>query len=78
MKIQEVIIYGGCGQLGRAVLTLFKEHGYKTISIDRIANNDADQNIIGPVGFMIILLVSILVHGTAHNFFYNSLNPDKK
>ena len=52
--IQEVIIYGGCGQLGRAVLTLFKENGYKTISIDRIANNDADQNIIGPGGFTII------------------------
>ena len=66
MKIQEVIIYGGCGQLGRAVLTLFKEHGYKTISIDRVANNDADQNIIGPGGFMIIFLVSIFVYRNAH------------
>ena len=45
--LQEVIIYGGCGQLGRAVLSLFKQSGYKTISIDRVANNDADQNIIG-------------------------------
>ena len=48
--IQEVVIYGGCGQLGRAVLALFKQNGYKTISIDRIANDDADQNIIGKGG----------------------------
>ena len=43
---QEVIIYGGCGQLGRAVLNLFKQSGYKTISIDRIENDQADKNII--------------------------------
>ena len=41
--IQEVIIYGGCGQLGRAVLNRFKESGYKTISIDRVSNDNADQ-----------------------------------
>ena len=44
--LQEVIIYGGCGQLGRAVLNLFKQNGYKTISIDRVANDQADLNII--------------------------------
>merc|ERR1712176_766840 len=46
MANKEVIIYGGCGQLGRAVLNLFKQIGYKTISIDRVENDQADQNII--------------------------------
>ena len=32
--------------MGRAVLDLFKQNGYKTISIDRVANDQADQNII--------------------------------
>merc|ERR1712212_135057 len=44
--LKEVIIYGGCGQLGRCVLSLFKENGYKAISIDRVPNDQADQNVI--------------------------------
>ena len=32
--------------MGRAVLNLFKQNGYKTISIDRVENDQADQNII--------------------------------
>lgn len=32
--------------MGRTVLDLFKQNGYKTISIDRVANDQADQNII--------------------------------
>lgn len=40
------IIYGGCGALGAHLVGFFKGQGYSVISVDRVANDAADQNIV--------------------------------
>jgi len=42
---KKVLIYGGCGGLGRAVVAHFKSGGYNVISIDINANPEADSNV---------------------------------
>ena len=41
-----MIIYGGCGALGRHLVDYFKKNSYDVISVDRMENAAADQNII--------------------------------
>lgn len=41
-----VVIYGGKGALGSECVSFFKETNYRVISIDLVANEEADGNII--------------------------------
>ncbi|KAJ1973313.1 hypothetical protein H4R34_005117 [Dimargaris verticillata] len=43
--MSQVIVYGGCGALGSALVKLFKAKSWRVISIDIKANSDADENI---------------------------------
>jgi dihydropteridine reductase len=42
----KAVVYGGAGQLGRAIVSHFKTKSWNTISIDYIPNPDASHNII--------------------------------
>ncbi|RKP07991.1 dihydropteridine reductase-like protein [Thamnocephalis sphaerospora] len=42
---QKVIVYGGAGALGDALVRYFKTKGWSTVSVDVRANGEADQNI---------------------------------
>eukprot|EP01027_Heterolobosea_sp_BB2_P024021 GEZU01036143.1.p2 GENE.GEZU01036143.1~~GEZU01036143.1.p2 ORF type:complete len:205 (-),score=81.73 GEZU01036143.1:608-1222(-) len=49
MQANKVLVYGGRGQLGQAVIRFFKNHAaWKIISIDFAENADAHQNITVP------------------------------
>lgn len=43
---KKVIIYGGCGALGRHLVEYFKKQSYSVISVDRYGNDAADQSIL--------------------------------
>ncbi|KAJ2852587.1 hypothetical protein IWW36_000216 [Coemansia brasiliensis] len=40
-----VIVYGGCGALGSAIISMFKKQAWQVLSIDFNANVEADNNI---------------------------------
>jgi hypothetical protein len=40
------VVHGGAGQLGREVVSKFASHGWKVVSIDRIANPVASSSFI--------------------------------
>ncbi|CBY34066.1 unnamed protein product [Oikopleura dioica] len=46
MSAKNLIIYGGSGALGRHLVEHFKAAGYSIISVDRVANDAADKNVI--------------------------------
>ena len=50
MASRNVLVYGACGALGRAVVKHFKSSSAKSatsvIGIDLMANSDADKNIV--------------------------------
>lgn len=46
MSNGQVIVYGGKGALGSAILQFFKKHGYTVLNIDLNANDQADSNIL--------------------------------
>jgi len=46
MTSKGVLIYGGKGALGSALVKFFKEKGYRTTSIDFFENDSADENIL--------------------------------
>ncbi|KAJ2355718.1 hypothetical protein IWW50_002348 [Coemansia erecta] len=41
-----VVVYGGCGALGSAVVKFFKTQSWKVLSIDFNINPDADDNLV--------------------------------
>jgi len=43
---QRVLVYGGRGQLGATIVSIFKKNNWHTISIDIVANDDAGFSII--------------------------------
>ena len=45
---KSVLIYGGCGALGRACVTHFVSKGWNTISADIHENSEASSNVIVP------------------------------
>ncbi|CAL2034998.1 CBN-QDPR-1 protein [Caenorhabditis brenneri] len=46
MSSGKVIVYGGKGALGSAILDFFKKNGYTVLNIDLSANDQADSNIL--------------------------------
>jgi len=46
MKVKTGIIFGGAGQLGRHVVTSFKDKGWKLLSVDVRPNTEADLNVL--------------------------------
>lgn len=44
--MQQVLVYGGSGGLGRAIVARFKQSNFKVISVDFSPNSDASENII--------------------------------
>ncbi|VDL78163.1 unnamed protein product [Nippostrongylus brasiliensis] len=46
MVNKKVLVYGGRGALGNAIVEDFKKHGFWTLSIDTAANDKADSNIV--------------------------------
>lgn len=40
------LVFGGCGALGKAVVSRLNKDGYKAISIDLLNNADAHNNIL--------------------------------
>eukprot|EP00730_Choanoeca_flexa_P008484 TRINITY_DN12495_c0_g3_i1.p1 TRINITY_DN12495_c0_g3~~TRINITY_DN12495_c0_g3_i1.p1 ORF type:complete len:235 (+),score=57.51 TRINITY_DN12495_c0_g3_i1:37-741(+) len=46
MATPSVCIYGGKGALGSVCVTYFKEKGFHTISVDLVANEEADGNVV--------------------------------
>ncbi|KAJ1660695.1 hypothetical protein IWQ61_000403 [Dispira simplex] len=43
--VSQVIVYGGCGGLGSALVSLFKSKSWRVISVDLRSNPEADANI---------------------------------
>jgi len=41
-----VLIIGGCGNLGQALVVTFKQHKFKVVTIDSIECPNADKTII--------------------------------
>ncbi|GMS84569.1 hypothetical protein PENTCL1PPCAC_6744, partial [Pristionchus entomophagus] len=46
IQMPSVIVYGGRGALGHAILLHFKTNGYRVISIDVHANDESDLSIL--------------------------------
>lgn len=46
MASKNVLVYGAKGALGSTVLAHFKQHGYRVIAVDLVANEQGDSNII--------------------------------
>eukprot|EP00128_Syssomonas_multiformis_P018752 Colp12_sorted_trinity150504_noHs@20350 len=46
MASRSVLVYGGKGALGSALVSHFKEHSWKVLSVDLFANENADVNIV--------------------------------
>lgn len=46
MSSTRVVVYGGCGALGRSIVETFKTKGAIVTSIDLSANENADENVI--------------------------------
>jgi dihydropteridine reductase len=44
--MSKVIVYGGCGALGKAVTSFFKKNSWSVISIDLFPNTEADHNVV--------------------------------
>ncbi|KAK4514794.1 Hsp90 cochaperone [Mucor velutinosus] len=44
--MSKLVIYGGAGALGRALVQHFKTKGYTVISVDLVENQDADFNTL--------------------------------
>jgi len=44
--VNQVVVYGGCGALGRSIVTTFKNKGATVTSIDLSPNDSADNNVI--------------------------------
>uniref|UniRef100_H2ZAX6 Dihydropteridine reductase n=1 Tax=Ciona savignyi TaxID=51511 RepID=H2ZAX6_CIOSA len=42
----KVVIYGGCGALGRNIVTFFKKNNHVVTSIDLASNDAADHNVL--------------------------------
>ena len=42
----KVVVYGGKGGLGVAVVDTFRASGYKVISVDIVENSAADYNVL--------------------------------
>ncbi|XP_002128545.2 dihydropteridine reductase isoform X1 [Ciona intestinalis] len=42
----KVVIYGGCGALGRNIVSHFKSNNHHVTSIDLMSNDTADQNVL--------------------------------
>ena len=42
----KVVVYGGKGGLGVAVVDIFRAAGYEVISVDIVANTAADCNVL--------------------------------
>jgi len=40
------LIYGGRGALGNACVSFFRDKGYRVISVDFVANEDAECNVV--------------------------------
>jgi len=43
---KSVLIYGGCGQMGQVVVKKFKDHAWKTVSIDLRESDVADHSVV--------------------------------
>ena len=41
-----VLVYGGRGALGRTLVTFFKSKNYRIVSVDLMANEEADENLL--------------------------------
>lgn len=46
MGSKTVLVYGGKGALGSTLVKIFKEKGFKTLSIDFFENETADDNVL--------------------------------
>ncbi|GMR36902.1 hypothetical protein PMAYCL1PPCAC_07097, partial [Pristionchus mayeri] len=46
LQMSSVIVYGGKGALGHSIVVHFKANGFRVISIDVFANEEADENVI--------------------------------
>ena len=43
---KSILIIGGCGNLGQALVSTFKKHGYKVVTIDTKECPNSDKTII--------------------------------
>ena len=42
----KVIVYGGRGGLGVVVVSTFRQAGYEVLSVDIVANTEAEHNVL--------------------------------
>ncbi|CEG75652.1 hypothetical protein RMATCC62417_10661 [Rhizopus microsporus] len=46
MASKKLVVYGGAGALGRALVQHFKSKGYTVINVDLVENTEADFNTL--------------------------------
>ena len=49
MARKSSLIVGGAGQLGKHIVSTFKNKGWKVMSADVFDNHEADRNLILPI-----------------------------
>lgn len=43
---KSILVFGGCGALGRAVIATFKDQGFRTVSVDFRVSEDAARSLV--------------------------------